>query len=52
MVLVVFVFVGAAADREPSDLVITATAVAFVLLASVVFFWRLAHHLRDLRVAV
>jgi 4-amino-4-deoxy-L-arabinose transferase-like glycosyltransferase len=48
VVLIVWVFVGAAADREPSDLVITATAVAFTLLASVVYFWRLAHHLKDL----
>ncbi len=52
MVPVVLVLVGAAADREPSDLVITATAVSAVLLASVIFFWRLAHHLKDLRVAV
>ena len=43
---------AAAAEREPSDLVIAASAIAFVLLADVVFFWRLAHHLKDLKVAV
>jgi hypothetical protein len=50
--LMVLVIVGAAANREPSDFIIAASAVTFVLLASVVFFWRLAHHLKDLTGAV
>ena len=50
--LMVLAVAAAAADQEPSDFVITATAVAFALLASGIFFWRLAHHLRDLRGAV
>ena len=48
-ILMALAVAAAAAKREPSDLVIQVTAIAIVLLANVLFFWRSAHHLKDPR---
>ena len=39
--------VAAALNRELSDSAIGIVAWSFALMASLIFFWRLAHHLRD-----
>jgi hypothetical protein len=43
---------AAAAKREIPDSTIGGLALGFALVASLVFFWRLAHHLRDVSRAV
>jgi hypothetical protein len=44
--------VAAAFGRELSDSAIGIVAWSFALMASLIFFWRLAHHLRDVSRAV
>ena len=44
--------VAAAVNRELSDSAIGIIAWSFAMMASLIFFWRLAHHLRDVSRAV
>jgi hypothetical protein len=50
----VFILAGVAAvfNRELSDSAIGIVAWTFALMASLIFFWRLAHHMRDVSRAV